>query len=89
MLRLFRRNRFDNDLRRMQKRGKKIAKLWDVVEILMKDHSLPIKHRNHKLSGDMEGLWDCHIEPDWILIYEMTDTTLTLLRTGTHADLFS
>ena len=56
----------------------------------MANGSLPAKYHPHKLSGDMDGIWECHIQPDWLMTWEQNDTQLTLLflRTGTHADLF-
>jgi mRNA interferase YafQ len=50
---------------------------------------LPIKNRNHKLKGNFKDYWECHIEPDWLLIYKLTSTEVILARTGTHADLFN
>lgn len=88
MLELYRRKQFDKDVKLLQKRGKKIDKLWDVVGIILSGKSLPAKNKNHKLIGNFEGFWDCHIEPDWILIYELTNEHVTLIRTGTHSDLF-
>jgi mRNA interferase YafQ len=86
--RIYRRKQFDKDLRRLQKRGKKISKLWDVVEMIQHGRPLEFRHRLHKLTGDWADHWDCHIEPDWLLLYLVTDTELILVRTGTHADLF-
>jgi mRNA interferase YafQ len=51
-------------------------------------HELPARCRPHKLVGNYAGCWECHIDPDWLLIYQYENTTLKLLRTGTHADLF-
>lgn len=72
----------------MKRRGKNLNKLQSVVNILV--HRLPLqaKHRDHPLSGEWDGYRDCHIEPDWILIYHSTASELILERTGTHADLF-
>ncbi|MHC8509385.1 MAG: type II toxin-antitoxin system YafQ family toxin [Rhodospirillales bacterium] len=81
-------NRFDRDLRRMIKRGKNAAKIWRIVEILSTGGTLAPKHRPHILSGSMNGDRECHIEPDWLLIWRPTDAALILVRTGTHSDLF-
>ena len=79
---------FRKDVKRGKKRGVKINKLDEIIIALALDKSLPKNTRPHKLSGEYTGLWDVHIEPDWILIYEITETTLILRRTGTHSDLF-
>lgn len=64
--------------------------LYIVVEMLEDGASLPAKYRNHLLSGNYKGYWECHINPDWLLLYEK-DTEIriiSLYRTGTHADIF-
>jgi mRNA interferase YafQ len=64
----------------------------DVVKALMNDRPLDPKHRDHKLTGDYAGVRECHIEPDWLLIYDKSGSVhagdLTLIRTGTHSELF-
>ena len=72
------------------KRGYDISLLDKVVAMLANDEILPEKYRDHALTGDRKGQRDCHIRPDWLLIYERKDNELTLLlcETGTHADLF-
>jgi mRNA interferase YafQ len=72
----------------MEKRGKDLAKLDYVMNTLSQHGTLPPKHRIHKLVGNHAGRWECHIEPNWLLIYTLDETTLTLLDTGTHSDLF-
>ena len=79
---------FEKDLKKIQKRGKEIEKLKSIITKLLNGESLPVKHRDHKLKGEFEGCWECHIEPDWLLIYEKTPEGLLLIRTGTHSDLF-
>ncbi len=85
-------NRFEKDVRLMRKRGKDIAKLRAVVQHLANDEPLESRYRDHPLSGSYQSRRECHIEPDWLLIYkfdELDNTpTLILERTGTHADLF-
>jgi mRNA interferase YafQ len=81
-------NAFKKDAAALAKRGYDRAKLDAIVHLLATDNPLPARCRPHKLQGDWYGLWECHIGPDWLLIYEFTETTLTLYRTGTHADLF-
>ena len=82
--------RFRRDVKRMARRGKDLSKLRLAIDLLCLGHPLPAKYKDHPLVGDMHGSRDCHIEPDWILIYTWTEkrTHLRLERTGTHADLF-
>jgi mRNA interferase YafQ len=79
---------YRRDVRLLQKRGYKINKLKAVVDAICIDGTPHPKCRPHKLSGDLEGYWECHIAADWLLIYDVDDTTVTLYRTGTHSDLF-
>ena len=67
-----------------------MSKFKDVVSILMENGSLPLQYQPHKLSGKYKGKWECHIESDWLLVWDQNDTELTLLfiDTGTHSDLF-
>ena len=78
---------FDRDLDRMAKRGKDLAKLRAVVDSLRNRVALEVSRRDHALTGEWVGYRDVHVEPNWILVYERTDTELRLMRTGTHADL--
>ena len=79
---------FKKDVKRMRKRGKDLEKVKAVIELLVAEEPLPPKNRDHKLGGNWIGRRDCHIEPDWILIYKLTEDELLLERTGTHSDLF-
>ena len=79
---------FKKDVKRMRKRGKDLEKIKSVIDLLVAEQSLPPKNRDHKLGGNWIGRRDCHIEPDWILIYRLTEDELLLERTGTHSDLF-
>jgi mRNA interferase YafQ len=79
---------FKRDVKRMRKRGKDLGKIKAVIDLLVAEEPLPPKNRDHKLGGNWVGRRDCHIEPDWILIYKLTDDELLLERTGTHSDLF-
>jgi len=79
---------FRRDVRRLEKRGKDLAKLRAVLLILLEQHSIPEKYRDHPLRGNWLGFRDLHIEPDWLLIYRVRGSELELARTGTHADLF-
>lgn len=82
--------RFEKALKRCAKRGLDMLKLSEAIGILARDGSLPAFYRPHKLTGIYKGLWECHIQPDWLLIWEQNDTELRLLfiDTGTHSDLF-
>ncbi|MBV8939039.1 MAG: type II toxin-antitoxin system YafQ family toxin [Alphaproteobacteria bacterium] len=79
---------FARDLRRLVRRGKDLAKLYAVVERLAKGEALAVRHKPHPLKGEWQPKWDCHIEADWVLIYEVTQDAVKLARTGTHSDLF-
>ena len=79
---------FKRDVKRMQKRGKDFSALGDVIGRLAAGEPLELRHRDHPLSGGYSGSRDCHVEPDWVLIYELTRDELILIRTGTHSDLF-
>ena len=83
--------RFDKDLKLCLKRGLDIQLIYDAIALLRTTGSLPAQYRPHKLSGNMDGIWECHLKPDWLLIWEQNDTELTLLftGTGTHSDLFT
>jgi len=81
-------NCFDKHLKKMLKRGKDKEKLSLVVEHLLTMQPLPEKYKEHLLIGNWQGFHECHIAPDWLLIYKITDDELVLAATGTHADLF-
>ena len=83
-------NRFKKDLKTIIKRGYNIQLLQDVVDLLVAGISLPEKNKDHMLTGNWTGYRECHIAPDWLLIYKIDNDVLilTLTRTGTHSDLF-
>ena len=83
-------NRFKKDLKRCKKRGLDISLIQNAIKILAATGTLPKQYRPHKLSGNMQGLWECHIEPDWLMTWQQNDRELILLflQTGTHSDLF-
>ena len=82
--------RFKKEFRRCIKRGLNMKLITDAMDLLEANGSLPAQYHPHKLSGDLNGIWECHIQPDWLMTWEQNDTQLTLLflRTGTHSDLF-
>lgn len=88
MRELFLEGGFKKDLKLAKKRHLNLGKLWAVVEQLQEGKTLAPKHRPHRLSGEWARFWECHIEPDWLLVYAVTDDSLILVRTGTHSDLF-
>jgi len=88
MLKLKYTNQIKRDLKLAQKRGKNLAKLRTIINLLQEEKTLPEKYRNHKLSGNYKDHWECHIEGDWLLIYLLSIDTISLVRLGTHTDLF-
>lgn len=83
-------NRFKKSLKRASKRGLELSKLETVIGILVEEGCLPSEYKPHKLSSKFDGAWECHIQSDWLLVWQQNDTELTLLMidTGTHADIF-
>lgn len=80
--------RFKKDVQRCQKRGYPMDRLKAVIDVLETREALDPKWKNHSLSGNYEGTQECHLLPDWLLIYEVNSETIYLIRTGTHTDLF-
>jgi mRNA interferase YafQ len=72
----------------MQRQGRQVEKLKRVLETLVKGEPLADRYRDHVLVGQYKGTRECHIEPDWLLIYELGETEIVLIRTGSHSDLF-
>lgn len=81
-------SQFKKDVKRLKKRGKDLGKLGDVIKLLAANKTLDEKYRDHSLIGKWSGSRDCHIEPDWILIYRNDSDSLFLERSGSHSDLF-
>ncbi len=79
---------FKRDYKKCVKRGLRMDLLKSVVAILAKPEELPPKNKPHALKGNYNGFKECHISPDWLLIYRYSGEYLELARTGTHADLF-
>jgi mRNA interferase YafQ len=82
------RKQFRADLKRQKRRGKDIEELFAAVELLAEQGLLPAAYAAHRLSGEWSSVWECHIEPDWLLIYTVSSEEVLLIRTGTHDDLF-
>jgi mRNA interferase YafQ len=81
-------SQFKRDVKQMQGRGKDLGRLKEVLESLVKGEKLSQKYRDHVLVGQYKGTRECHIEPDWLLIYELTESEVVFIRTGSHSDLF-
>ncbi len=81
-------SQFRRDLRLAKRRGKAMDKFQAILDVLLAPQPLPERYRPHLLSGEYAGLWECHIESDWLLIWEPGDEVIVLVRLGTHADLF-
>lgn len=83
-------NQFKKDLKLAKKQGKDTNKLFGVIEKLANGESLEEKYRDHDLTGEYKGCRECHVEPDWLLIYEVMEDMIILLlyRVGSHSDLF-
>ena len=79
---------FKKDYKRISKQNKDLSKIRNVIEKLVAGQLLEPKYHDHQLSGNWKGHRDCHIEPDWILIYRITVDGLYLERTGSHSELF-
>ena len=87
---LIKTSRFKAGVKLARKRGLDISLLEDVIEKLRLDQPLGAKHRNHELTGNFKGVWECHMQPDWLLLYLKDNgvLVLTLVDTGTHSDIF-
>lgn len=97
MIELTKTNLFKKELKLMFKRGKDLKKLSETINLVLNNANagishhalLPAEYSLHKLSGQYSGYWECHIEPDWLLVYYLDDEVLRLERTGTHSDIFN
>lgn len=88
MKRLVPTTRYRRDIKRLKRRSYDFRKLAAILGCLETDRILPATARPHLLQGDWDGHWECHIAPDWLLIYQTDNNEVLLARTGTHADLF-
>ncbi len=82
--------RFKKDLKKCEKRGLNMHLIYDAINTLVKSGKLPASYHPHLLHGNRQGEWECHIESDWLMVWEQNNNELTLLflETGTHSDLF-
>jgi mRNA interferase YafQ len=81
-------SKFKKDLKTAEKRGYNLDLLTDIIIRLVNNEKLEEKHNDHALQGEYKGCRECHITPDWLLIYKIEDKVLKLARTGTHSELF-
>jgi mRNA interferase YafQ len=79
---------FRRDVKLAEKRGKDMAKLREIILLLVEGTPLPPRYKDHPLVGNWKDCRDCHIDPDWLLIYRVDGNAVYLVRTGTHSDLF-
>ena len=81
-------NRFKKDIEKLKKQDKDLSKLKFIIDILTTKQTLDKKYLDHSLRGEFKGYKECHIEPDWLLIYFIDDDILNLARTGSQSELF-
>ena len=81
-------NGFLKDVELAKKRGKKTGLMREVIDLLLAEIPLPKSRKNHKLVGNWTGRWECHIAPNWLLVYRLDGQNVILERTGSHSDLF-
>ncbi|PIQ76556.1 type II toxin-antitoxin system mRNA interferase toxin, RelE/StbE family [Candidatus Peregrinibacteria bacterium CG10_big_fil_rev_8_21_14_0_10_49_24] len=81
-------NRYKKDLKRLVKSGYNISKLEEIIDLLAQEKELPRRCKDHELKGELKGIRECHIAPDWLLMYQKDteNIVLILIRTGTHRD---
>lgn len=79
---------FKKDAKRLAKRGYNLEKLRIVIEKLVNERKTEARYKDHPLQGKFAGARDCHVQPDWVLIYAIVENELRLIRTGTHSDIF-
>ncbi|NQY42036.1 MAG: type II toxin-antitoxin system YafQ family toxin [Legionellales bacterium] len=80
--------RFKKDVEKLKKQGKDMRKLKIMIKMVLNNKQLPAKYLNHKLKGEYSDCMECHIEPDWLLIYMKVKQGVVFIRTGSHAELF-
>lgn len=86
---ILRKKKFEKDIEQAKRRGKDLNKIKAVLAYLVAQNPLPAHYKDHKLKGEFSDCRECHIEPDWLLIYIIDDcNNLILIRTGSHSDLF-
>jgi len=89
MLKFTNTKNFRKDLKKMEKRGKKRNKIDALISTIINEQQLNLKYKNHTLTGNYAGYLECHIDPDWLLIYKLEEDRVIFERTGTHSNLFN
>ena len=89
MLNVVFKSRFKKDLKRLKSSNRDEGELLAVIALLANETPLDEKLRDHNLIGNYTGCRECHIKPDWLLVYQVTETDLLLVRTGSHSELFN
>ena len=84
MLEIERTNQFKKDFKLARKRGSKLERMESVIRSLASEEPLPPRHKPHKLTGDLAGYWEWHVEPDYLLMYAYGEGSVILVRLGTH-----
>ena len=81
---------FKRDWKRIQKQGKDLSKLKTIMDFLIDEKPLPPELKDHQLTGNLQAFRECHVEPNWLLVYQITDsnTCVSFARTGSHSELF-
>lgn len=85
---ILRKNQFKKDVKRIIKQGKNLKELENILSLLIEGETIPDRYKDHSLTGDYNEFRELHIKPDWLLIYKIEGETLTLVRTGSHPELF-
>ena len=80
--------RFEKDFKKVVRQGKNTDSIKRIIGLLQEGKPLPVKNKDHKLKGNYQGYRECHISPDWLLIYRIDGDIVSLERTGSHSDLF-
>lgn len=88
MLSILRKKKFEKDIERAKRRGNDLNKIKEAIACLVMQTPLPKHYKDHSLKGEFSDCRECHIEPDWLLIYCINGDDLILMRTGSHSDLF-
>jgi mRNA interferase YafQ len=88
MLQLVRKSQFKKDFKKLRSSGRDIGELAETIRLLQHEKALPEAMRDHQLIGNYDGYRECHMAPDWLLIYRIEDGFLVLVRTGSHSELF-
>ncbi|MDX1919485.1 MAG: type II toxin-antitoxin system YafQ family toxin [Candidatus Caenarcaniphilales bacterium] len=83
-------SQYKSDIKKIKRQGKNLNLLKQVVSLLLNGETLPEKYKDHELKSNKKGIRDCHLEPDWLLLYRIDKAkkALTLIRTGSHSELF-